>query len=76
VYFFFFFKQKTAYEIGVTGVQTCALPIWLYLCWVSKFNSVLIYLTILINVESFKRLLFIMNGIFFINDDEPVGLMK
>src|SRR5215203_6287837 len=24
---FFFFKQKTAYEIGVTGVQTCALPI-------------------------------------------------
>src|SRR3712207_8869658 len=26
--FFFFFKQKTAYEIlGVTGVQTCALPI-------------------------------------------------
>src|SRR5690348_17549479 len=28
-FFFFFFKQKTAYEIGrVTGVQTCALPIW------------------------------------------------
>src|SRR3712207_3958890 len=28
--FFFFFKQKTAYEIlGVTGVQTCALPIYL-----------------------------------------------
>src|SRR3712207_7211770 len=27
-YFFFFFKQKTAYEIlGMTGVQTCALPI-------------------------------------------------
>src|SRR3712207_8907844 len=26
---FFFFKQKTAYEIlAVTGVQTCALPIW------------------------------------------------
>src|SRR5210317_989285 len=26
--FFFFFKQKTAYEIlNVTGVQTCALPI-------------------------------------------------
>src|SRR2546427_9388656 len=26
--FFFFFKQKTAYEIlTVTGVQTCALPI-------------------------------------------------
>jgi len=25
---FFFFKQKTAYEIGVTGVQTCALPIY------------------------------------------------
>src|SRR2546426_9074451 len=26
--FFFFFKQKTAYEIyKVTGVQTCALPI-------------------------------------------------
>ena len=25
----FFFEQKTAYEIGlVTGVQTCALPIW------------------------------------------------
>ena len=25
----FFFKQKTAYEIDpVTGVQTCALPIW------------------------------------------------
>src|SRR5581483_178155 len=23
----FCFKQKTAYEIGVTGVQTCALPI-------------------------------------------------
>src|SRR3712207_7747437 len=23
----FFFKQKTAYEILVTGVQTCALPI-------------------------------------------------
>src|SRR3712207_6858681 len=29
---FFFFKQKTAYEIlGVTGVQTCALPISLVL---------------------------------------------
>src|SRR5437867_4838909 len=28
VVFFFFFKQKTAYEIRtVTGVQTCALPI-------------------------------------------------
>src|SRR5882757_10440442 len=27
LFFFFFFKQKTAYEIGVTGVQTCALPI-------------------------------------------------
>src|SRR3712207_5187380 len=28
--FFFFFKQKTAYEIfGVTGVQTCALPIYI-----------------------------------------------
>src|SRR3712207_7556365 len=28
MYFFFFFKQKTAYEIlAVTGVQTCALPI-------------------------------------------------
>src|SRR6059058_6337856 len=27
---FFFFKQKTAYEIRyVTGVQTCALPIYL-----------------------------------------------
>src|SRR3989449_3487646 len=27
--FFFFFKQKTAYEIvAVTGVQTCALPIY------------------------------------------------
>ena len=27
--FFFFFKQKTAYEIkNVTGVQTCALPIY------------------------------------------------
>src|SRR5438874_8235679 len=27
--FFFFFKQKTAYEIlYVTGVQTCALPIY------------------------------------------------
>src|SRR2546425_2476280 len=27
--FFFFFKQKTAYEIKlVTGVQTCALPIF------------------------------------------------
>src|SRR5687768_17854989 len=26
---FFFFKQKTAYEIvAVTGVQTCALPIF------------------------------------------------
>src|SRR5207244_8151241 len=26
---FFFFKQKTAYDIDlVTGVQTCALPIW------------------------------------------------
>ena len=25
----FFFKQKTAYEMtDVTGVQTCALPIW------------------------------------------------
>src|SRR5437870_8326119 len=24
---FFFFKQKTAYEIHLTGVQTCALPI-------------------------------------------------
>src|SRR5438034_3473557 len=29
LFFFFFFKQKTAYEIHcVTGVQTCALPIW------------------------------------------------
>src|SRR5690349_25148198 len=28
--FFFSFKQKTAYEIlYVTGVQTCALPIWI-----------------------------------------------
>ena len=28
MFFFFFFKQKTAYEIyKVTGVQTCALPI-------------------------------------------------
>src|SRR5215467_4235437 len=27
--FFFFFKQKTAYEITRTGVQTCALPIFL-----------------------------------------------
>src|SRR2546430_10461043 len=28
LYFFFCFKQKTAYEIlTVTGVQTCALPI-------------------------------------------------
>src|SRR6266516_3287269 len=28
-FFFFFFKQKTAYEIRtVTGVQTCALPIY------------------------------------------------
>src|SRR3712207_8135182 len=26
---FFFFKQKTAYEILATGVQTCALPIFL-----------------------------------------------
>src|SRR3712207_8028834 len=27
--FFFFFKQKTAYEIlALTGVQTCALPIF------------------------------------------------
>src|SRR3712207_8591248 len=25
---FFFFKQKTAYEILATGVQTCALPIY------------------------------------------------
>src|SRR5260370_32620356 len=25
---FFFFKQKTAYEMIWTGVQTCALPIW------------------------------------------------
>src|SRR2546430_12977443 len=24
----FFFKQKTAYEITMTGVQTCALPIY------------------------------------------------
>src|SRR3546814_2729126 len=30
VFVFFFFKQKTAYEIAlVTGVQTCALPIYL-----------------------------------------------
>src|SRR5687767_15769290 len=29
-FFFFFFKQKTAYEIKlVTGVQTCALPIYM-----------------------------------------------
>ena len=29
---FFFFKQKTAYEIAdVTGVQTCALPICIFL---------------------------------------------
>src|SRR5262249_57922292 len=29
VFVFFFFKQKTAYEIwSVTGVQTCALPIY------------------------------------------------
>src|SRR3546814_4192600 len=25
--FLFFFKQKTAYELRITGVQTCALPI-------------------------------------------------
>src|SRR2546430_9612208 len=32
---FFFFKQKTAYEIlTVTGVQTCALPIfWPAISW-------------------------------------------
>src|SRR2546427_5882813 len=31
--FFFFFKQKTAYEIlTVTGVQTCALPISAICC--------------------------------------------
>src|SRR5207248_7380791 len=29
IFLFFFFKQKTAYEIRtVTGVQTCALPIY------------------------------------------------
>src|SRR3712207_8002163 len=27
LFVFFFFKQNTAYDIGVTGVQTCALPI-------------------------------------------------
>src|SRR5437867_7046647 len=37
VVFFFFFKQKTAYEIRtVTGVQTCALPI----CCGSRMNPV------------------------------------
>src|SRR5690606_40819042 len=31
---FFFFKQKTAYEIfHVTGVQTCALPILMVTAW-------------------------------------------
>src|SRR2546428_2148881 len=29
---FFFFKQKTAYEITRTGVQTCALPISMGTC--------------------------------------------
>src|SRR3546814_10862786 len=29
MYFFFFFKQKTAYEMRISdGVQTCALPIY------------------------------------------------
>src|SRR6266536_2164773 len=27
-FWIFFFKQKTAYEMLPTGVQTCALPIW------------------------------------------------
>src|SRR3546814_2279309 len=32
-FFVFFVKQKTAYEIAlVTGVQTCALPIWRAWC--------------------------------------------
>src|SRR3546814_2505992 len=29
VHFFFFFKQKTAYEVRISDwIQTCALPIW------------------------------------------------
>jgi len=40
VCFFFFFKQKTAYEIGVTGVQTCALPIsTCYICNKSRCSG-------------------------------------
>src|SRR5574343_1615967 len=43
--YFFFFKQKTAYEIrDVTGVQTCALPIYRHLfkilSWLIKLCSI------------------------------------
>src|SRR3712207_4479371 len=38
--FFFFFKQKTAYEIlGVTGVQTCALPIYVAVAGLPMMNG-------------------------------------
>ena len=37
VLFFFFFQAEDGIrDIGVTGVQTCALPI--YVCWVCKWN--------------------------------------
>ena len=38
--FFFFFKQKTAYDIdGRDGVQTCALPIWNRWVWYRLLNG-------------------------------------
>src|SRR5437870_8385016 len=40
---FFFFKQKTAYEIGhVTGVQTCALPIYLGKPYLDGYRAIFI----------------------------------
>src|SRR5690606_40054754 len=39
---FFFFKQKTAYEIfHVTGVQTCALPIFFIVVYMHMFRALL-----------------------------------
>src|SRR3546814_10868225 len=41
VYLVFFFKQKTAYEMRISdGVQTCALPIYVYLLYAEALNEI------------------------------------
>src|SRR3712207_6967792 len=74
-YGIFFFKQKTAYEIGVTGVQTCALPIFpLFL--VPCISDCQFSLVILL--DGFLRFLFIYHlclcsDFFFRSEERRVG---